>query len=306
MRLSVCIPTYRRPEFLQRAVVSVLAQTCLAHEIILISRIDDHPTNEMVRDLIGKYPTAGIRSVHVSAAGFLPPIRKAIEEARGDIIVLLDDDAEAHPDWLEKIASHYNDPTVASVGGRCYNYFSGVLQHYPAISKVGTLSWYGRSVGNMYRDCTFSNAVDVAHLMGGNMSCRTSVFRQCAPDSRLGNNVAFHWEMDVGLQVRKLGYRVIFDPKIGVDHHSAPRDEQGMRVINYDAIYWSNHNYAFMMRKHLTAVRLSAYVIYTVMIGGTASPGFAYVAYSILRGRRLLWRNEVLASIRGRIAGLIT
>jgi len=305
MKLTVAIPTYRRPEYLRKAFSSVLAQTRLPDEILLISRSDDRLTNEVIDKIInGVDNSIAIRNPQVTEPGFLPPVIRAIDEAGGDILILLDDDAEAHFDWLEKIEKYYQQLDVAGVGGRCINYFSGVLQKYPIAKRVGHLSWFGRSVGNMYCDCAFEGPVDVDFLIGGNLSYRLALLRQCKPDLRIGNNVAFHWEMDVGQQIKRLGYHILFDPSIKVDHHSAPREIDGMRSVNYQGTYWSSYNYAFLMRKHLTLPGFYAYLIYSFIIGGSGSPGLAYCIYSILRGRPLSWRNCVMASLYGRLDGI--
>ena len=300
LRVSVCIPTYRRPAFIRKAVASLLVQTRKPDEIIVVSRRDDDATNAVVEELMGSGPDSVILNPRISEPGFLPPIRMAISEASGDIVALLDDDAEAQPDWLARLLAHYDDPTIGAVGGRCVNYFDGVLQTYPPASTFGRLSWYGRSVGNMYRDAIFDHPVEVSHLMGGNMSVRAELFRRCLPDRRLGNNVSFYWEMDVGLQVKAKGARILYDPRARVDHHSAPRETPGMRTVNADAVYWSSYNYALLMRKHLPFWRRIAYVAYTFLVGGSNAPGLVYLVVAPMRGRSPSLSLEVIPSLRGR------
>lgn len=304
LKISVAIPTYRRPEYLRKAYASIVAQSYQPNEILLVSRVDDHPTNEVITQLISEARDTVIRNPQVSKPGFLPPVIRAIEAATGDILVLLDDDAEAHHNWLERIIKYYEDDSVGGVGGRCINYFSGVLQHYPAVKRVGQLSWFGRSVGNMYRDCVFTGPSEVDFLMGGNMSYRVDLLRCCKPDERIGNNVSLHWEVDVGQQVKSRGYRILFDPAIKTDHHTAPREIMGTRTVNYEGTYWSNFNYALLMRKHLSLPGFYAYVIYSLLVGGSGSPGLAYLIFSALRGRPVPWREGVLASLRGRLDGV--
>src|SRR5262249_503717 len=139
--------------------------------------------------------------------------------------------------------------------------------------------------------------------IGGNMSYRLDVLRQCLPDPRLNSNVAAHWEVDVGLQVKRLGYRIFFDPAIKVDHHSAPRSIQGMRSINFEGSYWPNYNFALLMRKELSGWGFGTYLIYSTLIGGTGSPGLIYILWQILKGRPIAWRDMVIPSLRGRFDG---
>ena len=302
---TVAIPSYKRPDYLRRAAWSVLNQSCKPNELLIIYRADDKPTLEVIHQIVQEFTGATkIRAIPVVEPGFLPPVRLAVANATCEIFVLMDDDAEAHESWLQRILDGYIDLTIGGVGGRCINYFHGVLQHYPPVHEVGKLKWYGKAIGNMYCECAFDEPREVDFLMGGNMSYRTALLMECLPDSRIGNNVAFHWEMDVGLQVKARGRRIMFDPMIVVDHHSAPREVQGMRTVNREAMYWSNFNYALLMKKHLSSAGLIAYVLRSALVGGGSAPGIAYLLYCFLKGQRISWMESIIPSMRGRLNGL--
>jgi glycosyltransferase involved in cell wall biosynthesis len=305
LTLSVAIPTYKRPCFIRRSVASVFKQLRAPSELLVVSREDDQETNETVAELFLKAPN-GIKTINLRVAepGFLPPIEAAIGAANSDVLAFLDDDAEAHPEWLERISERYTSCDVGGVGGRYINYFSDVLQQYPPASRVGKVYWYGGCVGNLYRDCTFERPIDVDFLIGGNMSYQLDVLRRCPLDHRLNSNVAAHWEVDIGLQVKRLGYRIVFDPTIMVDHHTAPRAVQGMRSINSEGSYWMNYNYALLMRKHLSPWGFAAYLLYSGLIGNAGSPGLAYLLWRTLKGKPIAWRDDVIASLRGRFDGI--
>lgn len=305
--ISVIIPTYQRPDFLERCVRSLFVQSRLPDEIILVSRDTDEATNRKIVRLQQELGArVSISNQHVSKNGFLPPIQRGIEAAQGDIVVFLDDDTEVFPDWLERLSSHYADSRVGGVGGRCINYFDFVLIEYPPASKVGHLSWYGRSVGNMYKDTTFSHPVKADFFMGGNMSFRRSVFEQIQVDPVLNENVAFHWELDLGQQVIKLGFTLLYDPVIKVNHYSAPRETDGLRTINRDGVYYSNRNYAYLMLKHLTLPGKFAYLAYTFLVGSQQSSGLLHLLALPVKGRKIDWRKDILPSLRGRLSGIFT
>lgn len=303
---TVIVPTYKRPDYLVRCVRSLFSQGLLPNEIILVSRDIDELTHKVIAELQGEFGnTIPILNPHVSEAGFLPPISKGIECASSDILVFLDDDAEAFPDWLEQIVLFYNDSEVGGVGGRCINYFDFKLVVYPKAKIVGNLSWYGRCVGNMYKDTTFTQHVEVDFFMGGNMSYRRQLLNKIQIDSVINSNVAFHWELDVAQQVKKLGYKLLFDPNIKVNHYSAPRETDGLRSVNYDGVYYSNFNYAYLMIKHLSTYGRVAYLFYTFMVGSQLSSGVLHLLVKLVSDRQIDWRNDILASIRGRLAGIV-
>jgi hypothetical protein len=156
----------------------------------------------------------------------------------------------------------------------------------------------------MYRDTLFTGPREVDFLIGGNMSYRLENLRQSPPDYALRQNVSFHWEMDIGLQLRNRGYRLLFDPALKVDHYSAPRQIDGLRTINIEGIFWSNFNYAYLMKKHLSGYRLTVYVLYSAMIGWSDSPGFVLIMLRLFQLKPISWSRVVWPSMRGRLGGL--
>ena len=302
--MSVAIPTYNRPDYLKRAIMSVLSQEHSAYELIVIARPDDAPSLQVIQEAIQVNPDKRIVLGYVTVPGFLPPVLRAIEIASGDVLALLDDDAEAHSDWLKRIVTYYADPLVGGVGGRYVNFFDGVKASYPKVKEVAIIKWNGKPVGNMYCDCAFSNPVTVDFLMGGNLSYRLNLFRHAKPSQALSSNVSFHWEIDVGLKVKGQNYKIIFDPNIMVDHHSAPRTISGMRTLNYEGVYWSNFNYAYIMKQNLGNIKLITYVLYSFLIGWGGSPGVLYILIQFLRAEKIAWKEYVYSSFCGRIKGL--
>lgn len=50
MRILVAIPTYNRPEYLRRAMMSLLDQEHSAFELIVIARPDDFPSLQVIQE----------------------------------------------------------------------------------------------------------------------------------------------------------------------------------------------------------------------------------------------------------------
>ena len=302
-RITVAIPTFERPAYLRRAVRSVLMQTRVPDEVLVVHRRDDSETVMTFKGLLNlPHAATRLRFVAIDQPGFLPPIWQAVQNCSGDVIVFLDDDAEAHRDWLERLGAFYADPSVGGVGGRYVNYSNGVRQNLPAADVAGKLYWYGRFVGNMYKDFKPARPIFVDCLIGGNMSYRVSLAQECLPSPALNHNVAFHWELDMALNIKELGYRIIYEPGAVVDHHSAPRRISGMRTRNYEGIYYANYNFAYIFMRHFNMLRRFGYIGYTAILGEEASPGVARLVLLWFLGRGLKWQL-INASIRGRLDG---
>ena len=108
----ICAHTEERWPYLLEAVASVEAQTHTAHEIIVVI---DHNASLYERAV------AGIDTARVVSNRDTPGLGGArnsgVEEATGDVVVFLDDDAAASPHWLASFADAYQGADVLGVGG---------------------------------------------------------------------------------------------------------------------------------------------------------------------------------------------
>jgi GT2 family glycosyltransferase len=244
---------------------------------------------------------------YVSEPGFLPPLVKGRQHARGDIICFIDDDAEAHRDWLERLLSHYGTQEVGAVGGRCVTLTQSgeEVKFFPIKRNAARLSWFGRIETNMYRDLQTEEVQEAVCVMGGNCSYRRDILRQIKIDPKIANHVAYNWELDWGLQVRRMGYRIIFDPLAKVDHFSAPREHAETRdTKGKENIFWTTHNSTYILLKHLPPLKKILFLTYANLIGSTGSHGLLSFVYSLRKGWNRNSLSCVEAAFLGRLHGL--
>jgi GT2 family glycosyltransferase len=298
--LSVVIPTYQRPDWIQRAVRSLAAQDRPPEEVIPVARDTDLPTHDAIASLQRLGLPFQIRPEQVTAPGFMPPVERGLSVAQGDVIAVMDDDAEATEGWAARILGNYVDDSIGAVGGRCINMYDGKPAVVPDVDRVGYVTSLGKFVGNMYCQPTFIAPVDVDFLLGGNMSFRHDVAKRIEFDMQLNRNVAQGYEVDVGLQVRAMGRRVIFDPRLTILHYSAPRATAGLRQSNSEGARWYAFNHARVALRRLTPLRGSVSFAYQLMIGERKAPGLLPMAIQPL-ARRLAFDTACgAAALAGR------
>lgn len=111
--VSICLPTYNRPQYLKEAVESVLAQTYPNFEIV----ITDNSTNDASAQMIAKINDPRIR--YYSNEGNIGPHASAVRAlslAHGAYIKTLMDDDLIRPRCLElSVAMFEKNPTVGVV-----------------------------------------------------------------------------------------------------------------------------------------------------------------------------------------------
>ena len=100
--VSVVIPTLRRPAELERALVSVFAQTGVADDLISIVVADNDPLGSAAAVVARLSATAPVPLVyrHAPTPGVATARNAALAETDAALIAFLDDDEVASPGWL--------------------------------------------------------------------------------------------------------------------------------------------------------------------------------------------------------------
>ena len=75
----------------------------------------------------------------------------------------------------------------------------------------------------------------------------------------LNHNVAHGYEVDLGLQVKALGLRIVFDPQIAIRHYSAPRKIHRRALVQrFGGVRWASYNHARVAMRRLPMARKRA------------------------------------------------
>jgi GT2 family glycosyltransferase len=106
---SLVIPTFNGWHLLEPCLSAVARQTRLPDETIVV---DDGSTDETVQHLTADYPW--VRTVVLPKnLGFVGAVNLGIDEANGDVIVLLNNDTEPEPGWFAAlVAPLETDPSI--------------------------------------------------------------------------------------------------------------------------------------------------------------------------------------------------
>lgn len=116
--ISVIMLTFRRPQFIGRAIGSVYAQHCQDWELLVVQDGDDEPTAALLAEWSRRDPR--VRHFRRETPGNIAEATNfALHRARGDYIAVLDDDDYwAAPDKLDRQVAFLKDhPDYAACGG---------------------------------------------------------------------------------------------------------------------------------------------------------------------------------------------
>lgn len=141
-------------------------------------------------------------------------------------------------------------------------------------------------------------------LKGVNCAYRGALLRTVGFDARLrGQGAQVHWELSLGLALRKAGWRLIYDPEIVVDHYPAPRFDADQREgFSYEARFDEAHNETLALLDYLPFWSRWFFCAWAVIVGTRATPGLVQWLRFLIRGNKFI-HSHLCATLAGRVAG---
>ena len=116
IRVTVAVITHNRARLLRQALAGIVRQDYPSDRWELLV-IDNNSTDD-TRDAISSFATAlpTPRRVAEMRQGLDFGRNRAIEEAKGDLIVLVDDDVIVEPDWLSQLVAPFSSESAHKIG----------------------------------------------------------------------------------------------------------------------------------------------------------------------------------------------
>jgi GT2 family glycosyltransferase len=303
MKLSVLIPTWRRPESLDRCLRALRTQTRPPDELVLVVRDDDVDSHELLSGSDFPFP---LELVAPRAGGVVAALNAGFDRASGDVLAITDDDTEPLADWLARIDAHFSaDQRLGGLGGRDRIVGSETAGEGDGRLAVGRVRWFGRVVGNHHLGAGPARGADI--LKGANMAIRRAALGDKRLDTALrGEGAEHHWEIDLSLAIAATGWSLLYDPAVEVLHHEAERfggqrEERMSDRERFDAV----HNQTLALLGNLPPRRRLIAVAYGFLVGTRADPGPLLAFEAILRGespREAIQRLRIATG--GRMAAL--
>jgi cellulose synthase/poly-beta-1,6-N-acetylglucosamine synthase-like glycosyltransferase len=246
-------------------------QTKPVDQVIVIVRDTDTETWQFLHQF--SHHHLPLQTLTVTQPGVVAALNAGLAAVKGDIFSITDDDAAPHSNWLEKINTHFEtDSCIGAVGGRDWiNHLHTIKENSSVI--VGRLQWFGRVIGNHHLGVGKPREVDI--LKGVNMSFRTQAIGKLQFDQRMrGTGAQVHFEMAFTLSLKRAGWKIIYDPNIGVDHYPAQRFDEDQRG-NFNEIALINlvHNETIVLLEHLPPLRQIVFLFWAILIGTRDSLG---------------------------------
>ena len=217
IRISAIIPTYNRADYLGKAIQSLVDQTLRAdqYEILVIDNCSTDRTRQVVcEDFVH---VQNLRYIYEPLLGLNQARNTGWQQAHGDYIAYIDDDAIAAPQWLEKIAEAFETvkPTPGFVGGKVEPIWEierpvWLPADFECLLTILDLSEESIVLG------------DNQWVVGANMAFSRHVVEKVGGFlfglDRVGTKLLSNGEVLLEQEIVRRGYTGYYDPAIAVKH----------------------------------------------------------------------------------------
>ena len=222
--LSVIICTYNRAKYIGPLLESIAANDLdkAEYEILLVDNNCTDNTRGVCEAFTEKHPEVNFRYTVEPEQGLSAARNKGIKEAKGDLIVYVDDDALVDTWYLRTITEYlYAHAEIDAVGGP-------IIPLYEETKEPKWMTRYTKELlcGYLYFGDEERPFPGERYPGGGNAAYRTAVFKKVGLFNtalgRKGNGLMGSEEKDIFDKMRAQGMRFMYLPKM-ILHHIIPQ-----------------------------------------------------------------------------------
>lgn len=118
--VSVIIPAYNEMDNIEATMLSVIHNTSIRKEIIVVDDGSTDKTFEIATRVAEEHKNLKIRVIHTPNGGKASALNIGVSHARGIVVVCMDGDTIFTPTTLEHLVEPFADPRVGAVSGKVY------------------------------------------------------------------------------------------------------------------------------------------------------------------------------------------
>lgn len=215
--VSVVVVNFNRAQLLAACIASLMNQDLPPLEIIVVDNGSSDSSVSWLREQAANSHRVPIRVIeNTDNRGFCAANNQGIAAARGDLVALLNNDAEAAPSWLAELARPFENPLVGMAASKVL-----VWEDSTRIDKVGHLIFWdgqnrGRGCGETDRG-QYDTMEDCLWPDGCAAMYRRVMLQEIGGFDE--DFFAYADDAELGLRARIAGWESVYVPGAVVRHH---------------------------------------------------------------------------------------
>ncbi|MFA6518435.1 MAG: glycosyltransferase family 2 protein [Candidatus Shapirobacteria bacterium] len=239
MKISAIITSWNGKKLLRKNLLIVIKNSPEVSEFIVADDASTDSSIAYLKKIKKRYPQLRILTTPHNL-GFSANSNRAVRLAKGDLVVLLNNDISPHPGFLKASLKHFSDSKVLGVG----------------FCELGNENWAKIFWSGGYIQHESGSPVDKPHptawVSGGGCIVRRQCFLKLG-----GFDPAFepfyYEDADLGLRTWEQGYKLIWEPKSIIEHrHESTMSRFPKRHLDYV----KERNRLLLTWRHITDKKL--------------------------------------------------
>jgi GT2 family glycosyltransferase len=212
---SIIIPTWNGKDYIEDCLNSLLSQDYPEFEVIIVDNASSDGTPEWVAE---HFPTVTLIR-NERNLGFAGGVNVGLRAAKGDVLILLNQDAAAEPGWLRALISGLlAAPDIGVAGCKIYHWDGKTIWHAGVEYDPHRGLTFLRGTGEPDRK-QYDQPADMSSVVGAAMAFKREVLAQIGG---FDEDFFFYLEdTDFCWRARQSGFRVVYVPVAAVRHHVA-------------------------------------------------------------------------------------
>lgn len=282
--ISIIIPVRNNEDVLGECLYSVLNQSLLDYEVIVVDNDSVDKTKAIILSFMEK--DKRVRYVYAPCASRGRARRAGVEVSCGEIIVMTDADCVVPYQWVEELTAPMIKGKECVVMG---NEQDLIRNYWTFMQQEGSQEFLGQHVYETHY---------INHLDTKNFAIR----KECLDKAGGFNpNVANFEDFELKIRLRKKGYKIYFLESLSVGHRH-PDSLIKMFIKKMDQGFWLTHiykmhkmflkEYSEEMIKSINIVNFLAFFPWLFILG--FKKGYKKAVYEAISGTA--WRLGIIAA----------
>jgi len=314
MTVTVTITTFNRPDALLCCLESLSKQTNENFEVVVVNGGDIN----VVKSVVTKFNLA-IRVIQQQNKGLVEARNLSWKEAKGEIVCMIDDDLVVSENWLIEILGTFSgDDLIAGVTGPtlineerlCDRDVTSFIKRFETgsffwrmlgkfylnfilegkVREIGRILDCGTfTLGSNFKDCLKKNGlVEVDYLEACHMCFRRELIERVGGFDYLYTGTSEWSEPDLAFKIRKLGYKLVFNPRVVTEHRVSKQGVFKARTYAFERSV-NFINFYFRHIKPNTLIKFFRFYSYLSFMN-------LYWAYKAITSGNINWLTGILGT----------
>ncbi len=233
-KVSIVIVAHNAGEYLEDCLGSIFRQSYTDLEVIWVDSASTDGSVQRIRD---RYPQVQVLALAANA-GYRRGINTGAREARGEYLVVCNQDTMLHPQWLaQMVASVESDPAVGIVAPKIL-----LFDRPDLINEAGNTLHYSGLYGSRGLGAPasqFDKPEPIAAMSGCCFLVRRDLWQRLGGFSEDFDRFDTGWhasyeDVDLAWRAQLAGHMVVYCPRALMYHKYTPKGWVGARFCSYE------------------------------------------------------------------------